>query len=247
MRFNTDVVFVDGSGQVRTRNGSLTLRADDTGLADIIVGSGASLRPEVHSAIDLGTEDLRWRFLYTQVGVSVISIPTILVAQTGVFTTRPIVNGSGVLLQGEVPSQAMAEYYLNANAGAWTTTLTTVPLDTTAVQDSSHFSRAGGVVTVGVAGWYRVSYSASVNQTGGNSRSVTRHEVTLNGTTAIPQSVSWLYSRNNSSGEGTVSKTFLVQLGVSDNIRIRSQRHNGGGTFTHLAGSHLSIEFVRPA
>jgi hypothetical protein len=62
--FNGDVIFLDGSGQVRASNGSLTLRADDTGTKDIVVGSGQSLRPEKDVAMNLGDWFLRWHRLW---------------------------------------------------------------------------------------------------------------------------------------------------------------------------------------
>ena len=93
VRFNSDVVFVDGSGQVRAIHGDLSLRANEDGGGHIIVGSGVSLRPDIDchgspltDGIDLGQEDFRWRTLY---------------ACSGNFISRPHVNGSGVLLQGE--------------------------------------------------------------------------------------------------------------------------------------------------
>lgn len=90
-RFNTDVVFIDASGQVRTLIGDLTLRANPNGDGHIIAGSGISLRPEVNcdalDAMDLGQEELRWNTLF---------------ACGGNFLNRPTVNGSGVVLQGEI-------------------------------------------------------------------------------------------------------------------------------------------------
>ncbi len=96
MKFNTDVVFVDCSGQVRTTKcGDLTLRANDQGTGHIIVGSGLTLRPEADcqslEPIDLGLDYLRWNTLF---------------ACSGNFHNRPTVNGSGVLLEGEAASSA---------------------------------------------------------------------------------------------------------------------------------------------
>lgn len=85
IQLNSDVVFIDASGQVRSLSGDLTLRAGGA-TREIIVGSGASLRPEEHQVVDLGRTDLRWRNLH---------------ATSGTFVERPSVNGSGVLLQGE--------------------------------------------------------------------------------------------------------------------------------------------------
>lgn len=98
MKFNSDVVFIDTSGQVRTITGDLTLRANPDGDGHIIVGSGVSLRPEVDcdalDAMDLGQDGLRWKTLFVC---------------SGNFLERPTVNGSGVLLQGEtVPASVAA-------------------------------------------------------------------------------------------------------------------------------------------
>ena len=92
---NSDIIFPGNSGQVRAIHGDLTLRANEDGGGDIIVGSGGSLRPEVNcdasDAIDLGEENLRWKDLY---------------ACSGNFLERPSVTGadnrtSGIALQQE--------------------------------------------------------------------------------------------------------------------------------------------------
>ncbi len=98
VRFNSDVVFIDTSGQVRAIKGDLTLRANESGGGHIIIGSGESLRPEnncdASDAIDLGIETHRWKTLF---------------ACSGNFLDRPTVNGSGVLLQGDtVPASVAA-------------------------------------------------------------------------------------------------------------------------------------------
>jgi len=94
-RINGDIIFIDGSGQVRALFGDLTLRANESGGGHIIVGSGISLRPEnncnASDAIDLGQLDHRWKTLF---------------ACSGNFLDRPTVNGSGVLLQGEAGGAA---------------------------------------------------------------------------------------------------------------------------------------------
>ena len=158
------------------------------------------------------------------------------------LATAALPGSSGSVLR---LNQGIAEYYLSADTGSFTTTLTTIPLDTTVVEDSTYYSRSGGVVTINVAGTYKVSYGSNIHQTGGNSRSMTRHQATLNGSILIPQSEAWVYSRNNAAGEGSVHKTFFIELSASDTIEVESVRTNGGGTFEHLAGSNLSIEFVR--
>lgn len=105
-RINGDIVFIDTSGQVRATNGDLTLRPDDTGVRDVIIGSGRSLRPEADcrslERIDLGLEFLRWGTLF---------------ACSGNFIDRPTVNGSGVLLQGEAGGAAAGVDSIEALTG----------------------------------------------------------------------------------------------------------------------------------
>ena len=59
-KFNGDITFVDGSGQMIATTGSLTLRADGTTSGSVIVGSSASLRPERDVVQRLGTPGSRW-------------------------------------------------------------------------------------------------------------------------------------------------------------------------------------------
>lgn len=60
-RFNSDIEFVHGSGQVLAPTGDLTLRTDDLAIPrSVIIGSGATLRPERDAINRLGTPDLRW-------------------------------------------------------------------------------------------------------------------------------------------------------------------------------------------
>tara|TARA_R110002096_G_scaffold108964_2_gene238498 strand:+ start:7979 stop:9835 length:1857 start_codon:yes stop_codon:yes gene_type:complete len=60
-RFNSDIEFVHGSGQVTAPTGDLTLRTDDLAIPQsVIIGSGATLRPERDAINRLGTPDLQW-------------------------------------------------------------------------------------------------------------------------------------------------------------------------------------------
>tara|TARA_R110002126_G_C10490983_1_gene504798 strand:+ start:41391 stop:43250 length:1860 start_codon:yes stop_codon:yes gene_type:complete len=60
-RFNSDIEFVHGSGQVLAPTGDLTLRTDDLAIPrSVIIGSGATLRPERDAINRLGTPDSRW-------------------------------------------------------------------------------------------------------------------------------------------------------------------------------------------
>ena len=60
-RFNSDIEFVHGSGQVLAPTGDLTLRTDNIAITrSVIIGSGARLRPEQDLTQQTGTPDLRW-------------------------------------------------------------------------------------------------------------------------------------------------------------------------------------------
>tara|TARA_R110002094_G_scaffold214658_1_gene185180 strand:+ start:3186 stop:5045 length:1860 start_codon:yes stop_codon:yes gene_type:complete len=60
-RFNSDIEFVHGSGQVTAPTGDLTFRTDDLAIPrSVIIGSGAILRPERDAINRLGTPGLRW-------------------------------------------------------------------------------------------------------------------------------------------------------------------------------------------
>jgi len=89
--YNSDIIFTDTSGQVRAIDSDLTLRANEAGGGDIIVGSGEALRPETDcrgpQPIDLGRDSLRWNTLH---------------ACSGNFIERPTVKGSGLVLTDEV-------------------------------------------------------------------------------------------------------------------------------------------------
>ena len=108
-RFNTDVVFIDTSGQIRAVASDLTLRANESGGGHVIVGSGETLRPEndcrASDAIDLGIESHRWKTVFSC---------------SGNFLDRPTVNGSGVLLQGETVAGAAGVDSINGLSGVVT-------------------------------------------------------------------------------------------------------------------------------
>lgn len=88
--FNSKIELL-GSGQIRSLVGDLTLRPDDTGLRDIITGSGQALRPEIDLGMDLGNVSIRWSSLY---------------AADGIFTNKPTVGGSSIALESELlPTQ----------------------------------------------------------------------------------------------------------------------------------------------
>jgi len=59
--FNSDIIFLQPSGQIVGQTGELTLRANDDDTGDIIVGSGKTFRPERDLHVNLGNFiDHRW-------------------------------------------------------------------------------------------------------------------------------------------------------------------------------------------
>lgn len=145
-KFNSDVVFIDMSGQVRVIHGDLTLRANPDGDGHIIVGSGISLRPEVNcdaaDAIDLGQAIHRWKTLF---------------ACSGNFLDRPTVNGSGVLLQGDTVPASVAAGVDTLNGLSGVVTLTSVNDAITIIENdqtiefSGIFTQASGSLLENVA------------------------------------------------------------------------------------------------
>lgn len=222
---------------------------DDGGGGGTLVDSGFSFEvPDINSVsggsgvISLNglTGGLNFNSLNDGIAITEsspnIELEALFTSASGALVDQALSQGSSII--------QIAEYYLSTNTGSFTTALTTLVPDTDVIQDS-YYSRSAGVITINTSGIYKVSYSVNIDQTAGNSRSSVRGQVTLNGSTAISQSTSWIYSRNNAQGEGTLSKTFFVSLNSSDNIRFQAQRDSGAGTFTYLAGSNISIEFVR--
>lgn len=143
-------------------------------------------------------------------------------------------------------SDGIAEYYLSSDTGSFTTTLTPVPFDTTVFEDEDYYSRSGGTVTILSSGIYKVSFSSNTDQIGGNGRSTCSSQITRNGSNLVPQSIGYGYSRfQGGNGRSTVSKTFFIRLDLNDTLEVETVRTFGNATFEHMAGSNLSLEFIR--
>lgn len=105
--FNGDVIFVDTSGQVRTQTGDLTLRANDTGTASIIVGSGVSLRPDRDIRMDLGRPDNRWHRVHTGNIIATSGTITGFNATT-VFASSSISTNGSIDAGGAISGDSLA-------------------------------------------------------------------------------------------------------------------------------------------
>lgn len=234
VRFNSDILFIDTSGQVRSRDGDLTLRADDSGQRDIIVGSGRSLRPETTS-IDLGLSYLPWRHLY---------------AGGGSFTSRPTVNGSGVLLQSEDIPLAYASYTVDETIDFVTFggTFTPVRWNQTDVEDSAIFSLTNNNERIHFArtGLYKITYSA-VAQKESNSRGTSEWEIEVNNNgTTIRAARAYIYHHNSANfNVGTASKTFIRTFTAGDFIELQGVVLAGGGSIGVSDGTSITVELIR--
>lgn len=234
-RFNSDVIFVDGSGQVRSSNGDLTLRAEDIGTNDVIVGNGRSLRPEMNLAADLGLDYLRWGTLY--VG-------------GGNFTTRPVVNGSGVLLQGEDIPLGYASYTVDESIDFVTFGGTFTPVRWNQVdhEDSAIFSLTVNNERINFArtGLYKVTYSV-IAQKESSAGGTSEWEVEINDSgTTIRAGRGYIHHRNaGSQNIATTSKTFVTQFIAGDFIEIQGARIAGGGIVGVSDGTSITLELIR--
>lgn len=236
IQLNSDVIFIDTSGQIRVRNGDLTLRADDTGSRSIICGSGQSLRPERHNQMDLGSTDFRWRNLH---------------AGSGTFTSRPSVNGSGVLLQGEDRPLGYASYAVNESIDFVTFggTFTPVRWNQVDYEDSAIFTRAvnNERITFLRTGSYKVTY-CMIAQKESSGAGTSEWEVEVNNVgTTIRAGRSYIRHDLSSAlnNIATTTKSFIRTFNAGDFIEIQGAVISGGGTVGVSDGSSIVLELLR--
>lgn len=236
IQLNSDVVFVDTSGQLRAHSGDLTLRADDTGSRDIILGSGQSVRPEQHNKMDLGRIDLRWRNLH---------------AGSGTFTSRPSINGSGVLLQGEDAPLGYACYVVNEsiNFVTFTGTFTPIRWNELIFQDDTYFTRAvnNERITFLRTGLYKVTF-AVIAQKESSGAGTSEWEVEVNNVgTTIRAGRAYIRHELSSSlnNIATTSKTFIRAFNAGDFIEVQGAVIAGGGAVGVSDGTSIVLELIR--
>ena len=112
---------------------------------------------------------------------------------------------------------------------------------------NANFSNAGGVITVGSAGRYKIH--ANLSMTTAVVRANIQLTIAVNGTTSGTASGQGGYIRNNSGtanvnhSETSVSVTDVIELNANDTIRIRTAQEANTGTVNLLANtSRLIIE-----
>ena len=133
-----------------------------------------------------------------------------------------------------------------------TVTEVTVGLDTIDLDPASNYTVNGSSeITVGVSGYYRVSYTVPINEdsTGGSTRTNVRaflQKDDLGNNTFLTQAQSHarVYAREASGGTG-LSTSFIVLINATDQIRVRIDEDAGVDLSTETGQAQLSIERVR--
>ncbi len=142
-------------------------------------------------------------------------------------------------IAGERANIAISAYD-NAGGQTFTTTATTINLDSTLISDTG-YTLAADQITVANAGRYEVSWSVSLENSGSTSRSQANSWVE-NNTVEIQGTRSEHYLRQTNFG-ATGGGTVILDLAASDVIRLRAARTNGSGTcLTRPDGSRLTIK-----
>lgn len=147
--------------------------------------------------------------------------------------------------------------YAAAQAG-FDGTLTDIDIDTEIREDATYYTHAAGSdnITVIESGWYRISYTVNVENTG-NDRAAHRVRIFDDGA-AIVHSASQCYTRDGTASAanqfgryGTCTSSFLVEIAAGSVIDMRTDGFEGAGDFgdadasyTVLEGSQITIERV---
>jgi hypothetical protein len=144
----------------------------------------------------------------------------------GVTVTDGGAGVATITIPGGAGAANIAQYRQTGNLTI-NTTATTVVLNATDFEDSC-YTRSGENITINTAGVYRVSYNVYFD-TNANARRTVDCWVE-NNTVEIVPSRSASYSRNNTDDTSSSGATFLVQLAVSDVVRLRAQSTGSSGT-----------------
>jgi len=235
-KFNGDVIFIDGSGQVRAVHGDLTLRANEAGGGHIIVGSGDTLRPEADcnssEPIDLGLDFLRWNTLY---------------ACSGNFLQRPTVNGSGVLLQGEAAEGGdggvdTAVQVIRSTDFSPTKSFSNITFDTTSVETNpsalEHNDSSTERIDIHVSGLYEIQFTTRLRTDGAGD--IYSSRVLVNNTTVV-SGTEYSERNSNASADATFSFSCITHLNVEDFITLQMQASNALGE----VGSGMTLSVIK--
>jgi len=153
---------------------------------------------------------------------------------------------SGVFDSGVRSDQGLAEYQLATGSGTFSgATYVDLEWDTNVIEDSDFYSRSAGIITINRAGLYRVTYGINTGSVG-TGRATASARVLLNGSTLVGGSVAYIYSRTTGDDEGTMTKSFLVELSATDTLVVQSHQEDGSAhSFSFLDECNINLEFIR--
>jgi hypothetical protein len=104
----------------------------------------------------------------------------------------------------------------------------------TAVSTGSNITESGGVITVGTAGWYLITYDAGNN--GGNTRATDSH-IRKNGTNIANSRIYWA----NAAEYAGKSRTIIIEASASDTFDVYGTGYWYGDSDTMVGWTGVRI------
>ena len=142
--------------------------------------------------------------------------------------------------------ESVYDIYDNAGGQVPGAAVVTVNMDTTRV-DNPNYTLAGDVVTVNSDGLYEVTFTGSANTTN-NTRSAAEWLLQTDtgaGFADVDGSRCYTYHRTSADGENSCSRTVILDLVDTDEIRLRMDvLDNSGGVVTVADGSGMTIRKI---
>lgn len=204
------------------------------------IQTSGHINPFGDCVYDLGTTEDRWANLN---------------ACSGTFSERPTVNGSGVLLEGEVvaggaTASGQAFYRYDGASGLYlfSTDFSPLPLNDAIVEDSPFYTVVSGqrALRIETDGLYEIEYNHNMRKVTSNTASKLEGRVVLNGDTIVSGTTSVGLLRNrNSENTDALNKEFKVGLTAGDILMFEAARVTGNGLLTFMAESTVSASFIR--
>lgn len=138
--------------------------------------------------------------------------------------------------------------YDNAGGLALTTTWADLSLNVQTKVDSQYTHTSGTApVTIQEDGWYEITYNVSTDSTSGSDRTTSRAKLQLDsggGYADIPGSFGYMYNRQATEGEDTVSRTIVHSFSTGDIIKLQADILSGSNVSTIAGGTSLGIKQI---
>tara|TARA_R100001163_G_C5068136_1_gene207975 strand:+ start:893 stop:1852 length:960 start_codon:yes stop_codon:yes gene_type:complete len=137
-------------------------------------------------------------------------------------------------------------YYNPASETVVTNSWTDVPLNIERIKDSDFAHQTNGTeITINTTDNYLIIARCSTYIPNGNSRTNTQMRLALNtgsGYSTIPGTFGYMYNRNSSQGYNTVTVSAILQLNMSDKIKMQVMIFSGNGPINLVSeGSSITI------